>query len=74
MELNGFSAVVTGGASGLGEATSRLLAAKGMKVDATSDALKQELKLIGGRMTGEWLRTAGEDGKAIIDAFRKSQP
>jgi hypothetical protein len=45
-----------------------------MKVDATSDALKQELKLIGGRMTGEWLRTAGEDGKAIIDAFRKTQP
>jgi NAD(P)-dependent dehydrogenase (short-subunit alcohol dehydrogenase family) len=32
MELNGFSAVVTGGASGLGEATSRLLAAKGMRV------------------------------------------
>ena len=52
----------------------KTLAAKGMKVDATSDALKQELKLIGGRMTGEWLRTAGEDGKAIIDAFRKSQP
>ncbi len=32
MESNGFSAVVTGGASGLGEATSRLLAEKGMKV------------------------------------------
>ncbi len=32
MELNGFSAVVTGGASGLGEATSRLLAERGMKV------------------------------------------
>lgn len=47
------------------------LAAKGMKIDPTSDALKQELKLIGGRMTGEWLKTAGDDGKAIIDAFRK---
>ena len=32
MEITGSSAVVTGGASGLGEATSKLLAAKGMKV------------------------------------------
>jgi len=32
MEINGASAVVTGGASGLGEATCRLLAEKGMKV------------------------------------------
>jgi NAD(P)-dependent dehydrogenase (short-subunit alcohol dehydrogenase family) len=32
MELNGTSAVVTGGASGLGEATARLLAQKGVKV------------------------------------------
>ena len=32
MELNGSSALVTGGASGLGEATVRLLAERGMKV------------------------------------------
>jgi len=32
MEINGFSAVVTGGASGLGEATARLLAQRGAKV------------------------------------------
>src|SRR5579884_3021887 len=32
MELNGSSAVVTGGASGLGEATARLLAERGVKV------------------------------------------
>lgn len=32
MELNGISAIVTGGASGLGEATSRLLAERGAKV------------------------------------------
>lgn len=32
MELNGISAVVTGGASGLGEATSRLLASRGATV------------------------------------------
>jgi NAD(P)-dependent dehydrogenase (short-subunit alcohol dehydrogenase family) len=32
MELNNTSAVVTGGASGLGEATARLLGARGVKV------------------------------------------
>jgi TRAP-type C4-dicarboxylate transport system substrate-binding protein len=47
------------------------LAAKGMKIDPTSVALKQELKVIGDRMTAEWLRTAGDDGAAIIEAFRK---
>ncbi len=47
------------------------LAAKGMTVDTTSDALKKELKLIGGRMSTEWMKSAGEDGKAIIEAFRK---
>ncbi|WP_395699867.1 TRAP transporter substrate-binding protein [Aquabacterium sp.] len=47
------------------------LAAKGMTVDTTSDSLKRELKLIGGRMTTEWLKSAGDDGKAVIEAFRK---
>ena len=47
------------------------LAAKGMTVDTTSDGLKKELKLIGGRMSTEWMKAAGEDGKAIIEAFRK---
>ncbi|HSI56538.1 MAG TPA: TRAP transporter substrate-binding protein [Ideonella sp.] len=47
------------------------LAAKGMKVDPTSEVLKQELKAIGTRMTDEWLRTAGADGKTIVDAFNK---
>jgi NAD(P)-dependent dehydrogenase (short-subunit alcohol dehydrogenase family) len=32
MDLNGTSAIVTGGASGLGEATSRLLAERGVRV------------------------------------------
>lgn len=47
------------------------LAAKGMTVDRGSETLKRELKVIGGRMTGEWLRQAGPEGQAIIDAYRK---
>jgi TRAP-type transport system periplasmic protein len=47
------------------------LSAKGMTVDTGSDGLKRELKLIGGRMSTEWMKSAGEDGKAIIEAFRK---
>ena len=32
MEINGSSAIITGGASGLGEATARKLAAEGVRV------------------------------------------
>lgn len=47
------------------------LAAKGMKVSEPSDTLRRELKMIGGQMTLEWLRNAGADGQAIIDAYKK---
>ena len=47
------------------------LAAKGMTVDTSSEGLKKELKVIGGRMTVEWMKNAGDDGKAVIEAFRK---
>jgi TRAP-type transport system periplasmic protein len=48
----------------------KVLESKGMKIDRGSEGLKRELKIIGGRMTGEWLRTAGDDGKAALDAYR----
>ncbi len=51
MELTHTSAVVTGGASGLGEATARLLAARGVKVvlaDLNDDAGAAIAKEIGG--------------------------
>lgn len=47
------------------------LAANGMKVAAPSPQLRTELLAIGDTMTGEWLRTAGDDGKSIIDAYKK---
>jgi TRAP-type C4-dicarboxylate transport system substrate-binding protein len=49
----------------------KLLAEQGMKVSPPSDTLRRELRLIGAQMTREWLVTAGADGQAIIDAYRK---
>ncbi len=47
------------------------LAAKGMTVAAPSESVRAELVRIGELMTTEWIATAGADGKAIIDAYRK---
>ncbi|MFN4118842.1 TRAP transporter substrate-binding protein [Acidovorax sp.] len=47
------------------------LAAKGMTISEPSDALKKEFASIGETMTEEWIKSAGPDGKAIIDAYRK---
>jgi TRAP-type transport system periplasmic protein len=49
----------------------RELAAKGMKVDLTSEGLKKELKVIGDKMIADWLKIAGDEGKTIIDSFNK---
>jgi TRAP-type C4-dicarboxylate transport system substrate-binding protein len=47
------------------------LGSKGMKIDASSDGLKKELKSIGEQMTADWVKLAGVDGKGVIDAFQK---
>jgi TRAP-type transport system periplasmic protein len=47
------------------------LAAKGMKVDKSNATLNREFEGIGARMSGEWLKVAGDDGKAVLDAYRK---
>jgi len=49
------------------------LAANGMAVAPPSDALKAELADIGETMTAEWLEAAGEQGQAIIDAYKATQ-
>ncbi|MDH3713976.1 MAG: TRAP transporter substrate-binding protein [Gammaproteobacteria bacterium] len=46
------------------------LRAGGMMVGPAGDGLKAELKEIGATMSKEWLKLAGSDGKAIVDAFK----
>ena len=45
------------------------LAENGMTVAPPSDQLKSDLKGFGETMTNEWLENAGDEGKAIIDAY-----
>ena len=45
----------------------------GMTVAPPSDQLKAELQEIGATMTAEWLEAAGDQGAAIIDAFKAMQ-
>jgi len=42
-----------------------------MTVQPPSAQLKADFKKIGDTMTEEWLKNAGADGKAVVDAFRK---
>ena len=42
----------------------------GMTVEPANDALMGELREIGATMTTEWLEAAGEEGQAIVDAFK----
>lgn len=49
----------------------RELAARGMTVSPPGEPLKKELAMIGETMTAEWLKAAGPEGQAIIDAYRK---
>ena len=43
----------------------------GMNVQPPSAQLKADFQKIGAQMTEEWLKTAGADGKAIVDAYKK---
>lgn len=74
MELNGTSAVVTGGASGLGEATARVLAAAGAHVviaDLNEELGKQVADEIGGQFAKTNV-TDEEDAAAAIAAAEGS--
>lgn len=45
----------------------------GMTVGPASEQMVSELKEIGETMTAEWLEAAGDEGKAIVDAFHAMQ-
>lgn len=47
------------------------LKSHGMKVEAPSAKLKEGLAKVGETLTADWLKKAGPDGKAVIDAYRK---
>jgi TRAP-type C4-dicarboxylate transport system substrate-binding protein len=47
------------------------LKSKGMKVQAPSPALAAGFKKAGETLTADWLKKAGPDGQAVIDAYRK---
>jgi TRAP-type transport system periplasmic protein len=47
------------------------LAKNGMNVAQPSAQLKADFQKVGDTMTQEWLKSAGADGKAIVDAYRK---
>ena len=47
------------------------LRAGGMQILQPSAALKADMKKVGETMLGEWLAKAGDEGKTLVDAFRK---
>ena len=48
------------------------LAAKGLKVQPPSEALASGFKKVGEQLTADWLKKAGADGQAVVDAYRKA--
>jgi len=47
------------------------LKAKGMKVQPPSPELAAGFKKIGEQLTADWLKKAGVDGQAVVDAYKK---
>jgi len=47
------------------------LAKNGMHVAQPSAQLKSDFRKVGETMTEEWMKAAGADGKAIVDAYKK---
>ena len=49
----------------------KALAEKGMKIMVPPAKLTADLKQVGSTMLDDWLKKAGPDGKALVDAFNK---
>ena len=73
MKLDGsISAVVTGGASGLGEGTARALAAQGVKV-ALFDLNEEAGERIAGEIGGVFCKVDVTDDASVAAAFDKAR-
>ena len=55
------------------EFTVNELAKHGMTTGPAGDVLKEELRKIGETMTAEWIETAGDTGKALIEAYKAAK-
>lgn len=49
----------------------RLLSERGMKIHKPSPKLDADMRQVGGIMQADWLKAAGSDGQAIVDAYKK---
>jgi NAD(P)-dependent dehydrogenase (short-subunit alcohol dehydrogenase family) len=72
MELNGTSAIVTGGASGLGEATARTLAAAGAYV-VVADLNENQGKQVAAEIGGHFAKTDVTDEAAVSAAVAAAE-
>jgi NAD(P)-dependent dehydrogenase (short-subunit alcohol dehydrogenase family) len=67
LDLTGTSSIVTGGASGLGEAAARLLAARGASV-VVADLQDDKGKAVAGAIGGAYVHTDVTDADQVIEA------
>ena len=72
MNINGIAAVVTGGASGLGEATARALAAKGARV-AVFDRDVERGEKVAGEIGGIFCEVDVTSDEKVAAAFEKAR-
>ena len=49
----------------------KLLAERGMKIHKPSAKLEGDMRQVGATMQADWLKLAGADGTAIVDAYKK---
>lgn len=68
MDVNGIAAVVTGGASGLGEASARLLAERGAKV-AVLDLNEEKGNAVAGDIGGDFFKCEVSDESSVQGAL-----
>ena len=49
----------------------KLLAERGMKIHKPSPKLEADMRQVGATMQADWLKLAGADGAAIVDAYKQ---